>query len=99
MVETTSRIASSSSTTRIFSVSTLGRLPPVIIREVTHPWGQPCPFRKQHVSVRINGSLSRQRAAQDPPRNEECACPRNFETGSLRTVLPNQGLPAIAFFE
>src|SRR6267154_2937437 len=59
MVETTSRIASSSSTTRIFSVSTVSRLPVVIIREVTPVLGQPCPFRKQHVSVRINGFLSK----------------------------------------
>src|SRR5882724_3901317 len=80
MVETTSRIASSSSTTRIFSVSTVSRLPVVIIREVTPVLGQPCPFRKQHVSVRINSFLT-----------EHALCVRHFmRTGVFARWVGNR---------
>src|SRR5258706_9589310 len=99
MVETTSRIASSSSTTNIFSVSTVARLPVVIIREVTPLLGRSCPFRKQHVSVRINGFLSRQAAvAPNPHRRTGVIAGReaNREDGvsfrKIRVYLPSRFL-------
>src|SRR5260370_24193241 len=57
MVETTSRMASSSSTTSMFSIST--GLPSLgIICDGTHKWGCTCPVRKQRVSV-SEGSLAK----------------------------------------
>src|ERR1051326_3219735 len=100
MVETTSRMASSSSTTRIFSVVSvcIGTTSPSIIRQGPPRPEYRCSFRKQHASftrvphpgvLRVIGASSRPGFAGI----------LRVPLGRRRSVLENQGLSAVAFFE
>ena len=60
--------------------------------------GQPCPFRKQHVSVRINGFLSRHHTVYSGRGSPPAQAAWLGDREAVQK-LPNQGLPAIAFFQ
>src|SRR6202048_2111990 len=95
MVETTSRMASSSSTTSMFSTSTVSRLPEVIIRDGTPEIGGVAQSENSVLASKIS-------SAQKPLRCDSASLsPRAPRTtaGRLPIVLENQDLLAIDFFQ
>src|SRR5256885_13245666 len=101
MVETTSRMASSSSTTRIFSMASVctlqgSRLP---LYERSHPL-------RSTVAHSENSMLASQKSRYLVPRTLFSGRSRlvwsgiiAFPLGRRRSVFENQGLSAVAFFE